>query len=414
MTFPLRRLLFVVVVFCTGALAVMAQGGSYYSVFGIGDIRRTVGALYDGMAGTSLAMPSTHGINLSNPALLGMSPYTRLQMGYRFNQYRNSLGGASLAQNNGEIDGILGLFGIDTAAGVGVTFGVVPVSSVNYQTSTELRRSIDGRTVTGRSVRSGEGGVSALVLGASGRLAHNLYVGASMQSLFGTITLADQVSIDGGTGFVMTQITAYDLRGILWRGGVYWTPVPNLNIGAVVSGGADGSVRNSYRAAGYDASNVSFDSLVQTETASGLPLTLGIGASLLSGKFLFGADVETTDYTALSVHRSADATVGRSLRASVGFSRPGAVLTSADFLDRMGYHGGIGFEQLYHTVRGSTVSEYYGAFGTDFPMGGAAIVDASVNIGVRQAGANDITSLFARLFVTVSIGEIWFKPFDRE
>ncbi|MBU3680218.1 MAG: hypothetical protein FGM32_11565, partial [Candidatus Kapabacteria bacterium] len=55
-----------------------SQGGSNYSTVGLGDLRLSSGALYDGMAGTSIAMPNDHGNNTENPALLGISPFTRL------------------------------------------------------------------------------------------------------------------------------------------------------------------------------------------------------------------------------------------------------------------------------------------------------------------------------------------------
>jgi len=39
------------------------QGGSNYSMFGIGDLRQSIGAGYDGLAGTQQAVQSYHAVN---------------------------------------------------------------------------------------------------------------------------------------------------------------------------------------------------------------------------------------------------------------------------------------------------------------------------------------------------------------
>ena len=43
------------------------------------------------------------------------------------------------------------------------------------------------------------------------------------------------------------------------------------------------------------------------------------------------------------------------------------------------------------------------------------MVDAAVSLGKRETDVVDsISELFGRLTVTVSIGEVWFKPFARD
>ena len=79
----MRSLIIALTVLVCGTGLATAQGGSNYSALGIGDLRTTVGGIYDGMAGTAIAMPTPYGINVVNPALVGLATTTRLQGGYR-------------------------------------------------------------------------------------------------------------------------------------------------------------------------------------------------------------------------------------------------------------------------------------------------------------------------------------------
>lgn len=392
-----------------------AQGGSYYSALGVGDIRRNVGALYDAFAGTSIAMPTTHGINTVNPALLGMTPYTRLQAGYRFNQFNIQNGDRSTSQNNGEIDGLLALFSIDTAAGFGITLGVLPYSTVNYASTRTITIPFEGSTITGRSNQTGEGGMSRFILGASARVVPSLYVGLMVQGFLGTTRYTDQVLIDG-TGYnSITSASTYDVRGLMGRAGLYFKITDDLSIGAILSAGADASVRRTDRVVGVTSTRFFVDTSILSNTTTALPFTLGGGISWKTGKFLLGADVEYSDLADVTVHTRPDATLGSSMHISAAVSRPGDPSTSAPYLDRWGYHGGIGYDKSYVTYAGSSIADYYASIGVDLPVGGSAILDLALQGGRRARGDGEgLSELYAKMTFTLSIGETWFKPFARE
>ncbi len=411
----MRRLLTFGLLTVVVSVAMSAQGGSYYSALGIGDIRRSVGALYDAFAGTSIAMPTDHGINTVNPALLGMTPYTRLQAGYRFNQYSIASGDRSTSQNNGEIDGLLALFSVDTAAGFGITLGVLPYSTVNYASSQVITTQFEGTTITGRSNQIGEGGISRFVLGASVRPLQSLYVGLMIQGFLGTTRYSDQVLIDGSGFNSVTSASTYDIRGLMGRAGLFWRLTDDFSIGAIVSAGGDASVRQTDRIVGVAPSRLFLDTSIITNSTTALPITLGGGVSWQTGKFLLGADIEYSDLSKITAHPRADAALGSSIHISAAVSRPGDPSTSAPYFDRWGYHGGIGYDKSYVTYAGSTIADYYAALGVDLPVGGSAILDAAIQGGRRARDDGEgLSEWFGRLTVTLSIGETWFKPFARE
>ncbi len=392
-----------------------AQGGSNYSIFGLGDLRRGVGALYDAMAGTSIAMQTDHGINTVNPALLGMTPYTRLQTGYHFKQNLNMQGGRNSYQNNGELDGVMSMFSVDTSLGIGINFGLLPYSSVNYSLSRPLSTTIEGQTISGHSLQIGDGGISAIILGASTKITDRLYVGASMQALFGTITQTDQVIVDAGGYYTSQSISSYDVRGLLFRGGIYWNVAQNIFIGAIIGGGGNASVEHTDRAVGVRPGELFFDSTMTYNKTSALPFTAGLGATWKNGRTQIGADLQFEDYSGLNVQQTPNAAYGTAFRATAAAAQSGAHHTNATFGERVGYSAGVGYQQMYYKVQGSTLAEYFVSGGFNFPLGGAAMVDAAATLGIRTPmGGSGQQNVFGRLSVAFSIGEIWFRPFARE
>jgi hypothetical protein len=410
-----RAWLLTIVIALGAASTLLAQGGSNYSAYGLGDVRHNHGALYDAVAGTSIALPTTHGINLVNPSLLGMSPTSRLQIGYHFNQYYINTEQTSLWQNNGELDGALILFSIDTALGAGITFGVTPASSINYSVTRNLVIDVDGTTVTGRSNQIGEGGVTTIVLGGSFRPMKWLHVGVLGSALFGTMTYTDEVKIDGDGNFNAKGQSIYNLNGGFVRAGLYSNITDNFNAGLIASIGTSSDVLKRNRLSGFNSVSISFDTTWSDEYTTQLPLTLGLGFSYTRGRVIYALDGEYTDWSSFSMRSNGDAEFRPTLRASFGISRPGVQVSAAPFGDRMGFHGGLGYQQMYYSVRGQDLDELFLTFGTDFPVGGAAMIDLAFQVGMRgTTSSNLLQEYIGRFTATVSIGDTWFKPFKRE
>ncbi len=393
---------------------VHAQGGSNYSALGVGDIRPWVGGMYDAMSGTSIAMPTPHGINTVNPALLGYSPTTRLQAGYRFNQAVITDDVSSLRQNNGSLDGLLAMFSVDTAQGFGVSVGVLPYSKVSYLVTRAVTTEVDGNTIEGISQQLGEGGVSQLQIGASVRLFGALRLGLQGSGLFGILTYTDDTQL-GGLYSEVYSSQKYDVRGMIFKAAMYWEGPGGLGVGGFASLGTKASNYITRRASGAVSGNFYFDTTEISETSSDLPTSFGVGISYPIGSGRFGADVRMADYTNVTVNNRLDAAYTTSLRTSIAYAHYGSQSPVATFWKRIGWYFGAGYEKLYVTFQGDDILEYSGSGGISFPLGGNAMVDAGIIGGVRAPSTLEgLTEYFGRLTITVSIGETWFKPFARD
>jgi len=408
------RHLLVIVLMVLGTGLATAQGGSNYSALGIGDLRTTVGGIFDGMAGTAIAMPTPYGINVVNPALVGLATTTRLQGGYRFNQHViNNPDGRVLAQNNGEIDGLIAMFSVDTAYGFGITFGILPFSNVAYSVQRNLESVIDDDVITGRSEQRGSGGSSTLHLGSSVRLFDALHVGLSFNGMFGVLTYEDDVYANGNYNSVQSS-QSYDLRGWLFKGGLMWKATDWLNIGAYVMSGPDAAVYITRRAAGVQVTGVYYDTTQIVETTTGMPLMYGFGLSTPVGHGYLGADLEFRDFEALTVNVRDDAGYTTGIRASLGFTQPGQITGS--YWKKVGYQTGLSVQRLYTTFNGENLWEYLASGGISMPLGGNAMVDAGLQVGYRGIANSQgaLNEFVGRVTVSVSIGETWFQPFQRE
>ncbi|MBU3699523.1 MAG: hypothetical protein FGM33_05860 [Candidatus Kapabacteria bacterium] len=398
-------------ILCAPGRQLMGQGGSNYSTLGFGDLRLSSGALYDGMAGTSIAMPNDHGINVVNPALLGMSNFTRLQASYRFSQHSVTARDGSTNQYNGEVDGILALFSIDTAMGLGVNFGVTPYSSMNYAVERVIGSAADSTRPNGRSSQIGSGGVSTIQLGASYRILPILYAGVSTHILFGLTSQTDEVGTSTYSERVRT-LTGFDVRGLLLRSGLYLRPNPSWSIGAFVSGGADASYTVTRSVVGFFGTATYYDTTTTSSGTTGLPFSYGLGVSFNKGRTMLGADLEIADLSSVTMNVPQWASLGQFMRLSIGFSQTAAGYAPT-FFDKLGYRAGIAYQRQYYTVNGQDVNEYFGSFGMDFPLGGSATVDLALQGGFRGPSTG-LQEYFGRFMASVSIGELWFRPFARD
>lgn len=397
------------------APAAWAQGGSNYSALGIGDLRPTIGGMYDAMGGTTIAMPTPYGINVVNPALVGMATTTRIQLGYQFNQHViSNTDGRSQAQNNGEIDGLLALFSVDTSYGFGFSFGLVPYSTVAYDVQRNLSTDLDGSAITGVSQQTGTGGASLLHFSSSVRLFDRIYLGLGLGGMFGVIQYSDEVRLDGPFNVVASS-QSYDVRGFLYRIGTYIKVTDWLNVGAFASGGLDATVFVTRRAAGFSGAGTGFDTTQITRTETGMPKQVGFGISTPIGEGFIGADLALGDFTDVTINVRDDAGYGTGIRTSLGLTQPGSSSRSASWDKKIGYHAGLSFNKLYVTYKNQNINEYFVSGGVSFPLGGTAMVDTGIQLGSRSPLADDSISEFVgRLTVTVSIGETWFKPFSRD
>ena len=394
-----------------------AQGGSNYSIFGLGDLYPGGSAAYESLGGTSIAVPSDFAINMRNPAMWSFAKTSRLQAGYRFNQNYISNQGNSLFQNNGKIDGVLGIFSVDTSLGISVSFGVHPYSSVNYLIRTDNYVKIDTTThVLAQTKFSGSGGLSNAYLGASIKLIDGLNIGASIFATFGLIETQITTEFPLNSYYSSVSIRDDNFFGFGFKGGIYYSGIENLGIGAYLENHAQTNIDSKLY---YTYLTVLKDTLIKSpEYQIKIPPAFGFGISYKLDKFLFAGDLIIQDFSNFNYNvdtNNVKPKYKNSTQISFGISRQGNKSINAKSLDKINYNLGFGFRELSVNTYGHDINEYYGSFGMDIPVVGTAMVNFAITLGSRGVDKSGLVrELFGRLTVDFSIGETWFKPFKRD
>lgn len=387
-----------------------AQGGSTYSIFGIGDVIYNSSAVYDGLGTTAIAVPSENAINLLNPALWGRLTQTRIRGGYRFNQnlIKNKENG--LFQNNGKVDAILYGFSIDTSIGASVAFGLNTYSTVNYFIARKLNVYIDEYSLTAEDVYQGSGGISQAFLGVSYRPFNWFYFGTSIIADFGTINSSIKTYVSGtNASSAYTEKIDYFI-GMGFRTGALFEINHQLRIGSTIEFHTPTKLTQNTRYI-YE---LTIDTTFKTGSTIHLPFTFGIGASFHSGKFLFASDLFFQDYSNLNYNLSPRANFGTQTKISLGISRIRNKSYYAPFTDKITYNFGFYYKKLYIEIDNNSISEFGGSFGFEIPIVGSAIFNAGFVFGARLPSTNSLPrEYFGRMILEFSLGERWFVPFHR-
>lgn len=408
----MRKLLILLII---ASQPLFSQGGSNYSLFGIGDVQHNIGAYYDAMGGTAIAMPSEHAINLKNPAAWSKVQNTRLAVGYKFNQHFLYENDASVFQNNGQVNQIAAIMAIDSARGIAASFGFYPYSKVNYSILREVEVTVDDFTATGYSSYKGFGGVSTVYLGAGGRVLDKLALGAQILLNFGLDAFSDETALYGDFFSSFNQTDNYR-SGLGYRFGAYYEPFENFAVGAFYQ--TNESVQTESAVLYY--SEILPDTTFEYERSLDLPDSYGFGASYRTKNILVGFDLSFQDFSGFVSQKTDRAEYKNSSQFSAGLSLLPSDRLGADYFKKIAYNFGFGYKNLYYSAKVSPnaaptdINEIYGSAGLSAPIEGSAIIDLSLTFGKRGTQDNGlIEEYFGRLSVGLSIGDVWFKPYRR-
>lgn len=403
-----KIIIFIVIILFSYPL--FSQGGSNYSIFGVGELNHVYGAKYDALGGTSVAFPHATGINLSNPAMWSENTDTRIQLGYKFNQSLVSNETQNLYQNNGGLDGLLTLFNLDTAMGASVSMGFYSYTNVNSLISTPVTVTANGETLSGVTTYEATGGITRVYFGFSIKPIDMLAIGAQVFGNTGLIKNSTQSVFYEENAFTTYTEANDGLGGTGLRFGLMLEPVNNLRLGAFYEPSTTLSVENDLTFGSSLVNDTTFKSTADYD----LPSSLGLGASYETGKFIFGLDFQTSDYSSFTYNTFDNIQYSTYNSYSFGVQRIGNNSPSAKGLDTWGYSLGANFKNHYFQVDGLAIDEFSGSFGFTIPIRGTAELDAAITFG--QRGTTDsglIKESFGRLSMNISIGDTWFQPFNR-
>jgi len=390
---------------------VFSQGGSSYSIFGLGDINHSPGALYEGLGGTAIVLKDDHGINLKNPANWSMVNKTRVQLGYKFSQQLLSTEDQSLFQNNGAIESISGIFSIDTSLGLSLSFGIYQYSNVNYLVSVPFSQSNGPISVSGKTLYQGAGGVSNAYIGFSISPIDGLSLGIMALNPFGKINNRTKTIFNESYTYPADTKSEQGFAGFGYRAGFTLEILDDVMIGGFTENLGTLKITNKLIYQSFVNPDTTFTENLEVVT----PPSFGVGFGISTGKFQILSDISFQDFTNFNYRTTNNGEFKNSMQASIGLKRFGNTMAGAKAFDKVTYLFGLGYKEMYYSIANRNLSEIYLSTGASIPMPGTGIIDVGLTMGSRGTTQNNlINEYFARFNVNLSIGESWFVPFRRD
>lgn len=388
-----------------------AQGGSNYSLFGVGDVRPSVGAFYDGANSYGIAVPSGYAISTTNPALWTFVRSTRLQGGYRFHQQQIQGETGTTAQNNGKVEGILTLFALDTAQGWALSWGVYPLSSVNVAVAVPVELHWADERLQGSHRLFGSGGLSASHFGVAVRPLPSLGFGMAFRYLFGlfrrewSTVLQDQWSAPD----TLTVTDWIAGGGVL--AGAWYSPTPSWLVAVALSSPVAVSTQQLWR---YSFTHTYGDTTVERSLRWHLPASVGAGIAYRWGRSVTALEGFYADFSSLTFHSVRGVAFQPLYRLSLSFHRAPREGAGHTYWDRIGFSTGIGWQRLYYRIDGRSLSEVALSMGISLPLGQTALLELACQTGMRGRRAPGLVQeWFGRWTFTLTLGEQWFLPARR-
>ena len=401
-----------------------AQGGtnSPYSQFGIGALSDQSQSMSRGMNGVGYGLRQGNIVNTLNPASYsGVDSLTMLfDMGVsgQFTHYEEGKlrRNASLAS----FEYVVGSF--RAWKNVGVSFGLLPYSSVGYEYATSSRDQNLGQLTESFT---GSGGLHEVFLGFGWRLMKPLSIGVNAGYLWGSIDRSVLPDADATANSLRKNYSTSVSNYKLDIGAQWVQPIgrfDRLTLGAVV--GLGHNLKNDAEmtiVSTNQLSNSSDTTALKLTDAFELPMSFGVGAAYQhAGKLTLAADftldkwgdVKFPTFTG-NEYKLQSGLLKDRMKINVGLDwLPNPSQMGGRFLEHVHYRLGAGYATPYYYINGKEgPKELSVSAGFGIPIVNMHNNRSVLNISgqwVRSSATDFLTENHFRINIGVTFNERWF------
>ncbi len=392
------------------------NGGSGYSIYGLGDVQYYSSSYAMSLGGAAIAVTSPFSIDRPNPAQwTGINrvqvALSTLYEGYATSDYQTS-GYFASVQFGG------GMIAIPIIAQRGITFsaGAVPYTRINYDIL--LPGSQNGYDFNVHYI--GSGGLSQAYLGLSWSPWTDLDVGIKLDYYFGTLSHIIRQEFPG-SGLTTAEVEHFTrMNGVGFSFGAIYTGLDRFfelpedhtfNIGGLIS-------TSPYLTTGdeqhytYTTTQVTYDTVLSPTGKFHLPLRLEGGIAYQTTRWT----VTTNLISQLWEKATQDGSPIPDLRTSYRWNLGGELISGSTSLrsgsQRVTVRAGIYYDATYYQVKGTAINERGISFGYGFPIFNQSRLDLAALVGMRGTTDERLQKdWIIRIGGTLNVGEIWFvKP----
>ncbi|MEM6643204.1 MAG: hypothetical protein AAF616_09515 [Bacteroidota bacterium] len=388
------------------------QAQSIYSFEGLGSLEHQGMPNNYGMGEVGIGTPTIWHVNSQNPANLVYNTFSTFQLGLEVENRRFTGEDISGDDTNGALRFLAYAFPV-MAGKWSSSFGILPYSSVNYNTFSE--GPVDGdNSITQTADNRGEGGLTSLYWANGFRITKNLLVGLRTNYTFGSIDKESVISLSGtglptNTSSFDNQESYSDLNfqfGLAYR--IKITEKKFWNFGATYSPSTDfnGTSRLSLSTIS-SGSEINEREVSNTSIDRKLPQTFGLGASYQKiNNITIGLDWELQEWK--NVARPNDAFDNFS-KIALGIDWIPDFDDVNSYFQRARYAFGVNRTRLPYVVNGQSLTDFGINFGASFPVSGFSSVDVAFKIGqLGESGNGLIRENYFKVVLGATINDRWF------
>jgi hypothetical protein len=438
----MAKFLPVFIVACGFQMTAIAQENSPYSRYGLGDLAPNHNIFSRGMGGIAAGTLDYQSINFVNPASLASISNTIFDIGAEIDV--RTLKSANPVKKYSAANSIFSYLQLAFPVasekmrkkniGWGMSFGLKPVTKINYKIETASRLSnIDSI----HTLYEGTGGVNQAYFGTALKI-KGFSFGVNAGYMFGNKNYSTKVIFVNDTVpyYKSNSANQTNFGGFFINGGIQYEiwlnkdkksePVKMLRFGAY------GNLQQKLKASrddiretfSYDANNSSYrvDSVYDQKNVSGTieyPSTYGAGFSYTGEHWMYGADYEAAQWAKYTYYGQADASVQNNFTVRVGAQYYPAKLNTPvrKYFNFVKYRAGFYYGPDYIRT-GNNRPDYSFTLGAGMPLtslqrlsysGEYVVLNTALEVGGRGDKNSNLRENMVRFSIGVAMNARWFR-----
>lgn len=391
---------------------VLAQ--SIYSFQGLGSINHQGMPNNFAMGEVGIGTPTVWHINTQNPANLVYNNFSTFQVGLEIDRRKFSGDGVSGSDTDGGLRFLGYAFPI-LPGKWSSSFGILPYSSVSYNTFSEGEVSGTDGNVRQISDSRGEGGLSNFYWSNGFRIKKKLLIGVKINYTFGSIEKNNTISI-GGVDVPLSNVTykefeSYSDINFLFGVGYKYKLSENnfLNFGATYSpkSSLNGTSELSLIRLTNTGGEIETVSVGESNIDFKLPQLLGFGVSYEKLNMLMvGFDIETQQWNKTG---EVNNQYNNAIKMALGVEWVPDYNNVNSYFKRAKYSAGVNYSKLPYIVNNQALTDFGINFGASLPVSGFSSLELAFKWGQLGESSNGlIKETYYKIVIGATINDRWF------
>jgi hypothetical protein len=392
------------------------NGGSIYSLFGLGDLSYSSSNRTDAMGIMGLSLYGDY-TNSNNPAAWTRIQTTIFTTKFNLENIKSTDGINTAKRTYGNFEGFDLSIPLNKGNGWIFNLGINNYSNVNYDAT--FSGSANGESYT--QTYSGNGGLYKFNLGFSYIIFHDFSFGTQFNYAFGNINKSINIDFSNAQLFDTRNVSSNTISGFFFNTGLIYhgfgkllknKKLDNMTLGVFVSTPTE---FNSDLTGRFNRSSSTTDSIKISEGKLSIPLAFGVGISNQFGKkFTVAADIYFQKWDDYKYYGTHPVEIKNSMKAGLGFEYTPSKKPEAPYWSRVSYRLGGSYTADYLKLNSENINILSVSAGLSLPVGSFNSVDLYAKYNIRGKQTNGlIKDEVFRFGASVKIGELWFlKPTD--